>query len=134
MAKIFQERIQFIREIKSLTTDDFSKVVRIESMLMVCSDHLEEHKAKVSQVNMDKEVWKQCILYIGLPYFQVILNFSATQLEWHGMHSSTTKKDKSNDFPYHDGVLINHGMGCQPIYGCCFNFFVFKQMVSLTYG
>lgn len=56
MAKIFQERIQFIKETKSLTTDGFSKVARIESMLTVCFDYLEAHKEKVSQVNMDKEV------------------------------------------------------------------------------
>lgn len=48
MVKIFQERIQFIRETKSLTTNDFSKVARIESMLTVCFDHLEVHKEKVS--------------------------------------------------------------------------------------
>lgn len=43
---------------KSLTTDVFSKVARIESMLIVYSDHLDVHKEKVAQVNMDKEVWK----------------------------------------------------------------------------
>ena len=32
--------------------------------------------------------------YIGIPYFQVILNFSATHLEWRGMHSSVEKNDK----------------------------------------
>lgn len=58
MTKVFQERIQFIQTTKSLTTDDFSKATRIESMLIICSDHLEVHKAKVTQVNMDKEVWK----------------------------------------------------------------------------
>lgn len=84
MTKVFQERIQLTQKMKSLTTDDFSKVARIESMLIVCSDHLEVHKVKVTQVNMDKEVWKHRILHIGLPYFHVILNFSIAHLEWHG--------------------------------------------------
>lgn len=48
MVKIFQERIQFIRETKSLTKDDFSKVNRIESMLTVCSGHLEVQKERLS--------------------------------------------------------------------------------------
>lgn len=60
-------------------------------MVIVCSDHLEVHKEKVMQVIMDKEVWKQRIMHIGLPYFQVILNFLATHLEWRG---STKKQDK----------------------------------------
>lgn len=69
MAKIFKERVRLVKEMKSPTTNEFSKVWRIELMLIVCFDHLEAHKAKVMQVNMDKEVWKQHILYIGLPYF-----------------------------------------------------------------
>lgn len=92
MAKIYQERVKFIQMTISLTTDDFSKVARIESMLTVYSDHLEEHKARVSQVNMDKEVWKKRIQHIGLHYFQVILNFSVTHLEWCG---SAVKQDRS---------------------------------------
>lgn len=92
MTKVFQERIQFIQMTKSLTTGDFSKVARIEMMLIVCSDHLEVHKEKVAQVNMDKEVWKKRIQHISLPYFQVILNFSATHLEWRG---SAAKQDRS---------------------------------------
>lgn len=64
-------------------------------MLIVCSDHLEVHKAKVTQVNMDKELWKKRIIHIGLPYFQVIMNFLAAHLEWHG---SATKQDKPITF------------------------------------
>lgn len=81
MIKVFQDRVHSIQTTKSLTIDDFSKVARIESMLIVCSDHLEVHKARATQVNMDKEVWKQRIIHIGRPYFQVILNFSTAHLE-----------------------------------------------------
>lgn len=48
MTKVFQERVHSIQTTKSLTTDDFSKVARIESMLIVCTNHLEVHKAKVT--------------------------------------------------------------------------------------
>lgn len=58
MVKNFKERVQHVKETKSLATNDFCKVARIESMLAVCFDHLEAHKIKVMQVNMDKEVWK----------------------------------------------------------------------------
>lgn len=60
-------------------------------MLAVCSYYLEAHKARVVQVNMEKEEWKQWIQHIGIPYFQVILNLSKTHLEWHGVHSSEAK-------------------------------------------
>lgn len=69
MVKTFKERVKLFKETKSLNTDDFSKVARIESMLAVCFDHLEAHKIKVMQINMDKEVWKQRILHIGLLYY-----------------------------------------------------------------
>lgn len=82
MIKVFQDRVHSIQITKSLTTDDFLKATRIESMLIVYSDHLEVHKARVMQVNMDTEVWKQRIIHIGLPYLQVILNFSIAHLEW----------------------------------------------------
>lgn len=82
MVKTFKERVQLVKETKSLTTDDFSKVARIESMLAVCFDHLEAHKIKFMRVNINKEFWKQRILHSGLPHYQVILNFSMTHLEW----------------------------------------------------
>lgn len=47
VTKAFKERMQLIKETKSLTIDDFSKVARIESMLTICFDHLEAHKMKV---------------------------------------------------------------------------------------
>lgn len=56
MFKTFKERVQLVKEMKSLTTDNFSKVARIESMLAICVDPLKVHKMKVMQVNMDKEV------------------------------------------------------------------------------
>ncbi|XP_059068331.1 uncharacterized protein LOC131858879 [Cryptomeria japonica] len=43
MENFFKE-IKFIRETKFLTTNDFSKVARIESIFTVCSDHLEEEE------------------------------------------------------------------------------------------
>lgn len=39
MTKAFKERMQLIKETKSLTIDDLSKVARIESMLTVVFDH-----------------------------------------------------------------------------------------------
>lgn len=47
MVKIFKERVHIVKEMKSLTIDNFSKVARIESMLAICFDHLEVHKTKV---------------------------------------------------------------------------------------
>lgn len=46
MIKVFQDRVHSIQTTKSFTTDEFLKVARIESMLIVCLDHLEVHKAK----------------------------------------------------------------------------------------
>lgn len=94
MVKNFKERVQLVKETRSLTMDDFSKVARIESMLAVFFDHLEAHKIKVMQVNMDKEVCKQHILYIGLPHYQVILNFSTTHLDWWNVCGTAVKQDK----------------------------------------
>lgn len=92
MIKVFQDRVHSIQTTKSLTTDDFSKVAVIESMLIVCSYDLKIHKAKVMQVNMDKEVWRQRIIHIVLPYFQVILNFLTADIEW---REFSTKWDKT---------------------------------------
>lgn len=69
MIQAFKDRIQQVREAKSLTIEDFSKVPRIESMLVVCFDHLEMHESKVLQVGKKKEVWKKRILHIGLPHY-----------------------------------------------------------------
>lgn len=59
MVKNFKQRVKLIKEMKSLTTKDFSKVARIESMLAFHFDHLEAHKMKVMHVKMDREVWKK---------------------------------------------------------------------------
>lgn len=61
-------------------------------MLTICFDHLEAHKMKVLQVSKDKEVWKQHIMHIGLPHYQVVLKFSMTHLEWWNIRGSLMQR------------------------------------------
>lgn len=82
MVENFKGKMNLVKESKSLNKDDFSRIARIESMLVVCFDHLEMHKTKVMEVSMDKEVWKECILHIGLPHYQIVHNFSVAHMEW----------------------------------------------------
>lgn len=82
MVENFKGKMNLVKESKSLTKDEFFRVAIIESMLVVYFDHLETRKTKVMQVSMDKEVWKQCILHIGLPHYQVVHNFLVAHMEW----------------------------------------------------
>ena len=88
MVNLFKEEIYMIKESKSVTISDFTKVAHIESMLGVCTNHLEEHKEKVKQVSLGKEVWRQHILHIGLPHYQVIHDFSNAYMEWWSVHGT----------------------------------------------
>lgn len=54
-----KEKIDYVKEVKTLTTKDFSRVAKIESLLTLCIDQLENHVKKVVHVKRDKEVWKK---------------------------------------------------------------------------
>lgn len=102
--QVFKDRVQQIQEEKSLTIEYFSKIARIESMLVFCFDHLEMHKGKVVHVSKKKEVWKQQILHIGLPHYQLILNFSSAHLELQNIQSTPTLQDKQVEATSSAGV------------------------------
>lgn len=51
------------------------KIAKVESMLIVCLDHLDSHKDKVQLVKRKKELWKQRVIHISLPHVAVIQEF-----------------------------------------------------------
>jgi hypothetical protein len=49
-------------------------VSKVDSMLVICWDHLELHEKNVMEMWKGKEIWKQCIKHIGVPNQQVLVN------------------------------------------------------------
>lgn len=95
----FGEKINYVKDAKTLITGDLSRTTKIESLLNLYINDLKNHADKVVQVKWDKEVWNQRITHIELPNFAVIQNFSAAHLEW--KHTSTQSQSRSSTSQHH---------------------------------
>lgn len=57
---------------------DFSNMAHTEAMLIINQKHLEIREEKVVELKRVKEIWKQRLAYIGLPYLSIIFSFLTT--------------------------------------------------------
>lgn len=48
ITKSFETKINYVKEAKDLVLDNFSTIVKIESLLLLCIEHLDSHSDKVA--------------------------------------------------------------------------------------
>lgn len=58
------------------TKYEFLNVAYTEALRIINLKHLEMYKEKIAELKKEKEIWKQRLAYIDLPYQSVISAFS----------------------------------------------------------
>ena len=80
--KEVQKKFQEWQDKRTPAKQDFSNVAHIEAMLIINLKHLEMHEEKAAELKRMKEIWKQRLVYIGLPHQSIIFAFSTTYEMW----------------------------------------------------
>lgn len=132
MINQFSSHIKQIKVEKSLAVDDFTRVSKVESMLIVCLDHLYSHRDKVKMVKRKKELWKHRVINISLPHVTVIQEFSKVHREWivaKAVMVSVQNTNPSDHWNRADGMTSTAG-SCSP--ASLVSFFSFGYAVRVV--
>ena len=71
-----------MKEIRKMLVKDFTSIVQVDSMMIICRDHLEVNEKKIDNVHKVKDIWKMRLEHIGVPKQKELIKFMDTHKEW----------------------------------------------------
>lgn len=85
-----REKMKDHKHAKDIVVKDFTRIGRVDSLVIMGKDHLETHKNKLEEVQRRKDIWTQRVKIIGVPNQRVLMNFMEAFKEWSAMRPAKT--------------------------------------------